>query len=330
MSKLEIRHLSKSYDKENKVLDDISLNIEDKDIFGILGLSGAGKSTLIRCINGLETFESGEIYLNSKLLCSPTKRIDRCQRKNIAMIFQNFNLLQQKDVLHNVSLALEVSGDKYTKEERIEKSMHALKLVSLEDKAKSYPSQLSGGQCQRVAIARALVLNPEIILSDEATSALDGETTLQILHLLQDLNKSLSITIIMISHQMNAIEEICNKVAIIDKTKIVESGLLQDVFLNPKTEITKNLIYSNKVHTKLDDKKLVRILFNGNVDQPLISDIVQQCQILVSIIYADTKVVDNKVYGQTIIKCPTNENELLKLEKYLTIKNVNFEVIEND
>lgn len=330
MKKLEIKNLTKSYNSNTKVLDNISLSVEKGDIFGILGLSGAGKSTLVRCINGLENYEEGEIYLDSRLLSSKNKKIDRNDVRKIAMIFQHFNLLDQKDVLHNVSLALEVGKEKYTKDERTKLSIEALKLVGLENKLKAYPSELSGGQAQRVAIARALVLKPEILLCDEATSALDPETTLSILHLLKDLNEKLGLTIIMISHQMNAIEEICNKVAIIDKAKIIEVGALADVFLSPNEKITKNLIYSTKVHTELNDNKLLRILFNGNIDEPLISNIVEECHILVSIIYADSKVVNNKVYGQTIIKCPEKDKELIKLKKYLDFKKISYEVISND
>ena len=326
MNEIVIKNLTKSF-ANTKVLDDVSLDVRKGDIYGILGLSGAGKSTLVRCINGLERFENGGIYFADALLCSESKRVSREHKRRIAMIFQQFNLLKQKDVLSNVMLSLDISKSKLTRKEKEEKAIEALRLVNLEDQIHKYPSQLSGGQQQRVAIARALVLNPSVLLSDEATSALDPETTYQILNLLKDLNKKLGLTIIMISHQMNAIEAICNKVAIIDKAKIVEKGELSDVFLNPKTEIAKNLIYSNKVKTSLDDNKMIRILFDGNVDEPLISNIVQECQILVSIIYADTKVVNNLVYGQTIIKMPKSKKDKEKLEKYLTLKNVKFEEV---
>ncbi|MFA7111711.1 MAG: methionine ABC transporter ATP-binding protein, partial [Bacilli bacterium] len=315
MSKIEIKNLSKSFSNK-KVLDNISITVEEKDIYGILGLSGAGKSTLVRCINGLETFDKGEIYFNNELLCSPTKKIDRLKRRRIAMIFQSFNLLSQRNVLGNVELALEINGDKENKKE---KALTALSKVGLKEKAYSYPSELSGGQCQRVAIARALSLNPEVLLCDEATSALDPETSLSILNLLKKLNKEYGLTIIMISHQMNAIESICSKVAIIDKSKIVEQGELSDVFLNPKTEIAKQLIYSDHVKTMLDNNKMIRLLFNGNLDEPIIANIVQDCSILVSIVYADTKVIDSKMYGQVVIKLPSSKEDIKKLEKYLKL-----------
>ena len=327
MATLEIRNLSKHYG-EKIVLDHVSLDIEKGDIYGILGLSGAGKSTLVRCINSLESFDEGEIYYDGKLLVSPSSPLSREDRKKFGMIFQSFNLLQQKNVLDNVLLGLKINHIR--KEERMPRALSALKKVGLEDKLKSYPSELSGGQCQRVAIARVLALNPEVLLSDEATSALDPETTASLLELLKSLNKEYGLTILMISHQMNVIESICNKVAILDKAKIVESGPMSDVFLNPKCDITRKLVYSNKLSTSLDEHKMIRILFEGNVDEPLISKIVAECQILVSIVYADTKLVEGKVYGQTIIKAPLEAKDYEKLKHYLSLKNVKFEEISDE
>ncbi len=326
MSEISIRNISKSFD-DKKVLSNISLEIEKGDIYGVLGLSGAGKSTLVRCINGLETFDEGEIYYEDQLLCSPTKRVKREDQRKLAMIFQSFNLLQQKTVLKNVEVALEIA--KYPRKERKQKALDALELVGLSDKINAYPSQLSGGQQQRVAIARALVLDPKVILSDEATSALDPETTNSILDLLKELNQKMGLTIIMISHQMNVIERICNKVAIIDNSQIVEKGNMSDVFLSPKTDITKSLIYANHVDTRLEDDKYIRILFDGNVDEPLIANIVQDCQILVSIVYADTKVSEHKVYGQTIIRRPSEEKDVQKIEKYLNLKGISYEEVSD-
>lgn len=325
MSQIKISHLSKSFG-DNLVLDDISLEVNKGDIYGILGLSGAGKSTLIRCINGLESYDKGEIYLNDELLSSPTKEIKKEKKKKIAMIFQSFNLLQQITVLKNVEFALEINKV-YDKETRRLKALEALKKVGLEDKKDAYPSQLSGGQQQRVAIARALVLEPEILLSDEATSALDPETTASILELLKNLNKELGLTIIMISHQIEVIEQICNKVAIIANTKIIEQGELSEVFLNPKTKIARNIIYSNQIQTLYDDNKMLRILFNGNLDEPLIANIITSCNILVSIVYADSKVIDGKVYGQVLIKLPKEEKDVSKLLKYLELHGINYEEV---
>lgn len=323
MSEISIRHIDKSYDGKNKVLDDISLEIEKGDIYGILGLSGAGKSTLIRCINGLENIDDGAIYFNDELIIDKTKHICPSTRRNIAMIFQSFNLLEQKTVLENVEFALEIVHDKAKRE----KALKALARVSLSDKIKAYPSQLSGGEKQRVAIARALVMKPQVLLSDEATSALDPETTASILELLKELNQELGLTIIMISHQINVIESVCNKVAIIEKAKIIESGDLAEVFLSPKEELSKKLIYSNHVETSLDDKKMIRLLFDGNIDEPLIANIVQDCGILVSIIYADSKVIDGRVYGQVVIKLPKAEKDHHKLIKYLALHKVRYEEV---
>ena len=323
MAILEIKNVSKSYG-ENKILDNVSLNVEKGDIYGILGLSGAGKSTLVRCINGLETFDEGEILFDGELLCDSKVKVSRENRQKIGMIFQGFNLLEQRDVLGNVLLGLEFSKDPNKKE----KALAAIEKVGLSDKLHHYPSQLSGGQQQRVAIARVLALEPEIILSDEATSALDPETTTSILDLLRKLNKELGLTVIMISHQMGVIEEICNKVAIIDKAKIVEHGDLSDVFLKPSTKIAKNLIYSSQVKTMLDDHKMIRLLFDGNLDEPVIANIIQRCSILVSIVYADSKVIEGKVYGQVVIKLPKNDKDIEKLKKYLTLENIKFEEVE--
>jgi len=325
MSKIEIKSISKSY-SNRVVLNNVSLNVEQGDIYGVLGLSGAGKSTLVRCINGLETFESGEIYFNNELLCSKDVRISRENQRKIQMIFQHFNLLQQRSVLGNVELALEIAK-RGNKASRREKAIEALNRVGLGDKINQYPSQLSGGQQQRVAIARALVLEPEVLLSDESTSALDPETTTSILELLKNLNKELGLTIIMISHQMNVIEQICNKVAIIDKANIVENGSLSDVFLNPQTEIARGLVFSNHVNTKLSKDRIIRLLFNGNADEPIIADLVQSCGILVSVVYADSKVIDGKVFGQLAIKMPENDTDRIKVEKYLNLHNIAFEEV---
>ena len=326
MAKIELKQVSKSYGNK-KVLNNVNLVVEEKDIYGVLGLSGAGKSTLVRCINGLETFEEGEIYFNDLLLCSNSKKIERKNIEKIQMIFQHFNLLEQRTVLGNVLLALEISK-RGNKKERIEKSLKALETVGLKDKVNAYPSELSGGQKQRVAIARALVLEPEVLLSDESTSALDPETTISILELLKKLNKEIGLTIIMISHQMNVIEQICNKVAIIDNATIVENGSLADVFLNPKTEIARNLIFSNHVNTKLSRNKVIRLIFDGNADDSIVADIVQDCAIKVSIVYADTKVINDKIYGQLAIKRPEDDKDNLKLEKYLNLHNIKYEIVD--
>lgn len=354
MSLLRIEHLQKSYG-DKPVLSDVNLTIEKGDIYGILGLSGAGKSTLVRCLNGLESFDAGSIYFQDQLWNSSTHPINRKERRKMAMIFQSFNLLEQQTALGNVELALTVNPDfcrqkmaviretyqkkmrDATSQERKrlrdeeKKELHhfkerrareALRLVGLEDKEGAYPSELSGGQKQRVAIARALVLEPEILLSDEATSALDPETTSSVLALLKRLNHDLGLTILMISHQMNVIEEACNKVAILDASHIVENGPIQEVYLSPQADITKKLLYANHLHTALDEEKQIRLLFHGNSDEPILANIVQDCQILVSVVYADTRVLEGKVFGQMLLKMPKNTKEIEKLETYLTLHHI--------
>lgn len=315
----ELANICKSFGNNN-VLSNINLSIHKGDIYGVLGLSGAGKSTLVRCLNGLESFDSGVLKFKGEEV-----KFTREYRKKVAMIFQGFNLLQQKNVLKNVMIAGEINKEINVKE----KAIKLLELVGLKDKLNAYPSQLSGGQMQRVAIARALMTNPEVLLCDEATSALDPETTTSILKLLKELNKNLGLTIIIISHQMSVIESICNKVAIIDKAQIVEDGSVYDVFLSPKTDIAHKLIYSGHLNTKLDDNKLIKLIFNGEVDSPLIANIIQDCNIIVSIVYADSKIIENKVYGQLIIKRPKSDSDANKLIKYLELKNISFEEMDN-
>ncbi len=317
---LRIEGLTKKYGS-NLVLNNINLSVNKGDIYGILGLSGAGKSTLVRCINNLETFDSGHIYFEGK-----EAEFTREYRRKVTMIFQSFNLLQQRTVLKNVMLTGELVKDKDAKE----KAIHLLNLVGLGNKLDAYPSSLSGGQCQRVAIARALMTNPDILLCDEATSALDPETTQSILELLKSLNKELGLTIIIISHQMSVVDAICNKVAIIDNAQIVENGPTMDIFLSPQTEIGKKLIYSGQINTKLNDEKLIRLKFNGEVDSPIIANIICDCNILVSIMYASTKTIEDKIYGQLIFKLPYYEKDIVKLKKYLDIKGITYEEVDSN
>ena len=343
MSILSIQNLSKSFNVDKKiisVLDNVSLEIEKGDIFGVIGLSGEGKSTLVRCINLLEKPDSGSINYskydtNGKLLdisdISLFNNEDlRNYRKEVSMIFQDFNLLNQKNVFENVEFPLTLSKGYKRNSESIEKINSLISLVGLDDKAKSYPSQLSGGQKQRVAIARALVNNPKVLLCDECTSALDPTTAYSILDLLQKLNKELDLTIIIIAHQMSIIERICNKVAILSDHKVVEQGDIAQVFLNPQTDAAKSLIYSGHVRTKLHDSHLLKLEFNGDTDSPVIANIIQDCNILVSIVYANSFVVEDKIYGQMIIKLPYYDNDIDKLKTYLNIKGIKYKEVSTD
>lgn len=317
---IELKDLTKTFG-ETKVLNKINLKIKKGDIYGVLGLSGAGKSTLVRCINGLEKYDEGEVLYNGV-----QATFDRKYKQEVSMIFQSFNLLEQRTVLKNVELAGKIAKIKNIHE----KAINLLNKVGLKDKLNSYPSELSGGQKQRVAIARALMSDPKVLLCDEATSALDPDTTSSILKLLKELNEELNLTIVIISHQMSVIESICNKVAIIDSANIVEDGPLYDVFLSPKAEISKKLIYSGHLNTKFSDEKYIKLIFDGEIDSPIIANIIQDCNILISIVYADSKTIDGKIYGQMVIKLPSDYKDVVKLEKYLVIKNIKFEEILKD
>ncbi len=326
---IEIKNLGKTFTSksgETTALKNINLTIEDGDIYGVIGLSGAGKSTLVRCINYLERPTEGDVYIDGEGLGSVTPQRLREIRRKVAMIFQQFNLLQQRSVLKNVELAGEIAGQ----ENITDKAIHLLELVGLGDKLDSYPAQLSGGQQQRVAIARALMSDPKVLLCDEATSALDPETTHSILELLKSLNKELGLTIVIISHQMSVIEAICNKVAIIDKSEIVSDGYLQDVFLSPTNEVAKKLIYSGHVNTGIKGEKFVKLMFTGEVDKPIITDIIQKCNILVSIMYAETKMLNDKTYGQIIFRLPYYDEDIENLKKFLSKEGVSFEEVDSD
>jgi len=326
---IELINLGKVYPSKSgdfTALHNINLKIDDGDIFGIIGLSGAGKSTLVRCINLLEKPTCGSVIIDGEDLVGANKKRLRTIRRKVSMIFQQFNLLQQRNVLKNVELAGEISGD----ENRKQKAIRLLETVGLGDKLKAYPSELSGGQQQRVAIARALMTDPKVLLCDEATSALDPETTKSILELLKELNKSLNLTIVIISHQMSVIEAICNKVAIIDKSEIVTQGDLQDVFLSPKEAIAKKLIYSGKINAGIKGEKLVKLMFDGTTDKPIITNIIQECNILLSVFYAETKAINGKTYGQIIFRLPYYDEDIKKLCDYLDKKGIPFEEVESD
>ncbi len=243
MAEIEIKNLSKTFEIKGQTVEalkDINLEIHHGEIFGIIGMSGAGKSTLVRCINFLEKPTAGDVLIEGESLSGITEKRRRRIREDVAMIFQHFNLLMQKNVIDNICFPLAIQGVK--KKEAKKRAYELLEMVGLTDKAKAYPAQLSGGQKQRVAIARALAVNPKILLCDEATSALDPQTTASILELLKDINKKMGITIVVITHQMAVIREICHKVAILEKGHLVEQGPVSDVFDQPKTTAAKKLI----------------------------------------------------------------------------------------
>lgn len=240
---IRLEHITKTFQtKETNLhaVNDVSLTIDQGNIFGIIGFSGAGKSTLVRCINLLEVPSKGKVWIRNTNLLELSEEELRKERQKMGMIFQHFNLLAQRTVLDNVTFPLEITGKK--KAQAREKARELLKLVGLEDKESSYPAQLSGGQKQRVAIARALATDPDILLCDEATSALDPITTSNILALLKEINEKLGLTIVIITHQMEVVKQICHKVAIMEEGKVVEEGLVSQVFTTPKSEVAKKLL----------------------------------------------------------------------------------------
>ena len=262
---IQLKHMGKEFKTANgpvKALDDINLEIKRGEIFGIIGLSGAGKSTLVRCINMLEIPTSGEVLFEGENLAALNEAGQRKARQSMGMIFQQFNLLAQRNILRNVCFPMEIAG--VPKQQARERAMELLKLVGLEDRAKAYPAQLSGGQRQRVAIARAIATNPKVLLCDEATSALDPNTTKSILELIKQINRDLGITVIVITHEMAVIEAICDRVAIIDHSQIAESGRVSEIFSEPKSKIGRQLILGDAVeNVKFDKSRKIRITFDG-------------------------------------------------------------------
>ena len=329
---IQIKDLYKSYPSKNGpavALENINLDIYPGEIFGIIGLSGAGKSTLVRCINFLEKPTSGTVIFDN-LDLSKLSRKELCKaRQSMGMIFQQFNLLMQRTALQNICFPMEIAG--MNKEESIARAKELLEIVDMADKAESYPSQLSGGQKQRVAIARALATNPKVLLCDEATSALDPKTTRAILNLLKDISKRLGITVIIITHEMAVIEEICQRVAIIDNHVIAETGTVSDVFSRPKAEATRRLVFPEE--RKLPDfnaAQCYRLIFDGIAAmEPIISNMIMECKVPVNILAAETRVMDGKTFGQMMIQIPEEVNQvnLERVLAYLEDKHVTVEEV---
>ncbi len=317
---IEMQSLGKVYqtaDQKITALEDINLTIHDGEIYGIIGLSGAGKSTLVRCINLLEKPTSGRVVIDGQdILSLPRKDLLKL-RKSIGMIFQGFNLLEQSSALQNVTFPLEISG--WKRPDARKRAMELLELVGLSDRALSYPSQLSGGQKQRVAIARALATKPKYLLCDEATSALDPNTTRSILDLLAKINDTMGVTIVIITHEMKVIEQICDRVAVLDHSRIVEEGKVSDVFTNPQSKIARELILPDSpVNTVPQGGRCVRLTFHSDSsEKPVLSQMILDCNCPVNILYANTKELDNKTYGQMLIELPPVKEEADKLIAWL-------------
>lgn len=327
---IRLKHVTKKFkSKGNEVIavNDVSLDIKKGEIFGIIGFSGAGKSTLVRCINLLEVPTSGAVYFEDTDLTKAGTRDLRRYRQKIGMIFQQFNLLAQRTVLDNVCYPLEIAGIN-KKEARI-RANELLDLVGIADKANAYPSQLSGGQKQRVAIARALSTNPEVLLCDEATSALDPITTRSILQLLKDINQKMGVTIIVITHEMRVVEQICDRVAVMSKGAVEEQGTVKEVFLTPKSETGKKLVLPGEGATiRTPEKNYLRIVFDGqSSSEPVLADLILASNARLNILGANTEDIGGNAYGQMLIEKPEQET-LTKIKRYLENKNITFEEVE--
>ena len=321
---IELKHLTKHFKTPGGMvaaLEDIDLTIPDGDIFGIIGMSGAGKSTLVRCINLLERPDQGSVTIDGRQMQTLTPAELRAARRDIAMIFQQFNLLMQRTCLKNVCFPLELAGRPRAEAET--RARQLLELVGLPDKADAYPAQLSGGQKQRIAIARALATDPKVLLCDEATSALDPNTTHAILQLIQQINRELGITVVIITHQMSVVEEVCNHVAILDGGRVVEQGDVAEIFSNPRTDAARRLVFPAGAPRGdgdlLPGRRLVRVAFNGTqtTDKPLVASLAIECNALVSIVAADTRVVHGQTLGSMLLALPEDEEAARRALDYI-------------
>lgn len=343
---IRLENVSKTFTDSNKevhAVNNVSLTINDGDIFGIIGFSGAGKSTLVRCINLLEKPTEGKVFVDDAEITALSGKELRKARKKIGMIFQHFNLMPSRTIFGNVAYPLRGSG--LSKEEIKEKVHHLLELVGISEKENAFPSQLSGGQKQRVAIARALANDPNILLCDEATSALDPQTTKSILKLLQQLNQTLGITVVVITHEMAVVKEICNRVAVMDHGDVVEEGEVFHVFASPKEPLTRSFIKTTSNLQKIEEliaadspvvatKKgelIVRLSYvEKNTSEPLISTVTQKFGIILNIVFADVEIVQNAPIGGTVAIVSGEGIRIDEALQYLRDKNVGVEVIKDD
>ena len=342
---IELTHISKNFASGGRTVhavQDVSLSIGKGEIFGIIGFSGAGKSTLVRCINLLERPTSGSVTVDGKEMTALSARELRQARKKIGMIFQHFNLMPSRTVFGNVAYPLRGSG---LSGEQIEDKVHRLlELVGIGDKAEAYPKQLSGGQKQRVAIARALANDPNVLLCDEATSALDPQTTKAILRLLKNLNEKLGITVVIITHEMAVVKEICDRVAVMEHGRVVEQGEVFNVFADPRQEITRSFIHTTSNLRKIEElieedspvvqlkpgELIVRLSYiQRNVSEPLISTVSRKFDITLNIIFSDIAIVQNAPIGGTVAIISGEREQITQAIAYLIEKNVGVEVIKD-
>lgn len=331
---IQIKDLHKVFKIKGRdviALEGINLTVKEGEIFGIIGLSGAGKSTLVRCINFLEKPTSGAVVFDGQDLNTLSDKELRKARQQMGMIFQQFNLLMQRTALENVCFPLELAGVK--KDEAEKRAQELLEIVGLSERANAYPVQLSGGQKQRVAIARALATNPKVLLCDEATSALDPQTTASILALLKKLSKEMGITVIIITHEMSVIEEVCSRVAIIANHRIAEVGSVQEIFTHPKTDETRQLVYREEedpVTYRPGEGRFLRVVYNGsNALEPIIAKMILDLKIPVNIIHANLRTIEGDTYGDMVIQLP----DLVESERamrYLLDRGISVEGVTQD
>mgnify|MGYP002659854151 FL=1 len=342
---ITLQNISKTFidgGKEVQAVKDVNLTIHDGDIFGIIGFSGAGKSTLVRCINLLERPTSGTVTVDDKEITALSAKELRKARKKIGMIFQHFNLMPSRTIFGNVAYPLKGSG--LSKQEVADKVHNLLDLVGISEKENAYPSQLSGGQKQRVAIARALANDPKILLCDEATSALDPQTTKSILKLLQKVNETLGITIVVITHEMDVVKEICNRVAVMDHGNVVEEGEVFSIFATPQNKVTRDFIKTTSNLQKIEElveagapvvalkpgELIVRLSYiEKNASEPLISAVTEKFGIILNIIFADVEIVQNAPIGGTVAIVSGDKDKVEQALTYLKEKNVGVEVIKD-
>ena len=342
MSEIVIENLYKSFDTKDgtvEALKNVNLSIESGDIYGIIGMSGAGKSTLVRCINFLEVPTKGRVLINGKSLGDYTSRELRKQREDIGMIFQHFNLLMQKNVLENVCFPLYIQGK--SKKDARKRAKELLDIVGLGDRTGAFPAQLSGGQKQRVAISRALASDPKILLCDEATSALDPQTTSSILALLKDINQRFNITIVIITHQMSVVREICSHVAIVKGGEVAEQGTVEDIFTHPKTAVARELLKNDvgddgeeKRGTAAGGKEIIksgekiRIVFSENsAFEPVIANLILNFNEPVNILKADTKNVGGVAKGEMVLEFAPDCTKNKEMKQYLLDRGLEIEEV---
>ena len=307
---IELQHVSKTFETAGGRVDalkDVSLTIASGDIYGIIGMSGAGKSTLVRCINMLERPTEGKVIVNGQQLDAMTPAQLRAARREITMIFQRFNLLMQRTCLQNICFPMELAG--VSRKEAQSRARELLELVGLPDKAQAYPAQLSGGQQQRIAIARALATNPKVLLCDEATSALDPKTTRQILELIRDINRQLGITVVVITHQMSVVKEICTHVAILDDGEVVEDGMVSTVFSAPRSQAARHLVFPGGADAAVSDpsqERRIRLIFRSaqTTAIPMVARLAAEESIYANVISASTQKLSEEIYGSMLLGVP--------------------------